>query len=277
VIGAELASVFAAFGVEVSIIEIMPTILPMVDGEVVKVIQDEFSRRGIKLLTGVGVKKILKTSVGHQLVLGDGRTVNAEKILMAVGRKPNRGAFENLGLKVSKEGYLVVNDKMQTSEENILAVGDITGKMQLAHVASAQGVVAVENLFGKEARIDYDLVPNCIFTYPEVAFVGMTEEQAKAKKIPYKAFKFPFAASGKALAIGNTKGFVKIIADSRWHEILGVHIVGPEAANLIAEAVVAMKLEATTEELARTIHAHPTLSEAIMEAALGINDQAIHI
>jgi len=276
-IGSELASVFNAFGVDVSIVEVLPTILSVVDGDIVKVVQDEFTRRGIKLYTGIGVNKICKSGANYQIILSDGKTVETEKILMAVGRKPDDSAFISLGLKVNEKGYIEVNDRMETSIKNVLAIGDITGKIQLAHVASAQGIAAVENLFGKENHMSYDVVPSCIFTNPEVAYVGMTEKQVKEKNIPYKVFKFPFYVSGKALALGDTRGFVKIIADSRWDEILGVHIVGPEAINIITEAVVAMKMEATVEDLAYTIHPHPTLSEAIMEASEGIIGKATHI
>lgn len=263
-----LLKVYAQVGDEVPVNE--PIAFIGVQGE-------EFKRSGIHLFTGVGVKNIFKDSNTHQIKLADGQAVCAEKVLLAVGRKPEMSAYENLGLKTSDKGYIAVDEKMRTSLENVLAIGDITGNVQLAHVASAQGVAAVENLFGSENKMNYDVVPNCIFTYPEIASVGLTEEQGKAKNIPYKTARFPFTASGKALAMGNTKGFVKIIADSRWHEILGVHIIGPEAANLIAEAALAMKLESTAQELARTIHAHPTLSEALMEAALDLEGEAIHL
>jgi dihydrolipoamide dehydrogenase len=275
--GVEIADIFHTFGVEVSIIELMPTLLPLVDEEVAATLQQEFAGKGISIFTGAGVEKIVKTGDMHRLILTDGREVEAEQVLMAVGRRPESQAYRSLGLKLDAKGYIDVNDRMETSLKNVYAIGDITGKIQLAHVASAQGLVAVENIFGKPGTMDYDVIPNCVFTHPQVAFVGLTEKQIKNKKIPYKVFRFPFYASGKALALGYTKGFVKIIADSRWDEILGVHIIGPGATDLIAEAAVAMKLEATAAELARTIHAHPTLSEAIMEAAAGIHDEAIHI
>lgn len=277
VIGSELASIFASFGVEVSIVEIMPRLLPTVDGELAQVLEDEFTRNGVKVLTGVRVKKVERTGGRQHLVLSDDRVIEAERVLLAVGRRPETSAYESLNLKVTKQGYVEIDERMRTSVDGVLAVGDITGKMPLAHVAMAQGIVAAENLFGRERSMSYDAVPNCVFTCPEIAFVGLTEEQAKANKIPYAKFKFPFSASGKAVAIGNTKGFVKIISDTRWGEILGVHVVGPEATSLIAEAAVAMKLEATVEELAHVIHAHPTLSEAVMEAAGGLVNAAIHV
>jgi dihydrolipoamide dehydrogenase len=276
-IGSEIASILNAFGVEVSIIELLPGILANVDEEVASVVHDEFIKRGIKIYTGLGVNKIKNESKGYKIVLSDGNLVEAEKILMAVGRKPEDSTFNKLGLSLNAKGYIEVNDRMETNIKNIFAIGDITGKIQLAHVASAQGIAAVENVFAKGYAIDYDVVPSCIFTNPEIAYVGMTEKQVKEKKIPYKVFKFPFFASGKALALGDTRGFVKIIADSRWDEILGVHIVGPDASNLITEAAVAMKMEATVDELAHTIHPHPTLTEAVMEAAEGIMGKAIHI
>ena len=276
-IGCEIASIYSTFGVEISIIELMPSILSMVDEDIIEVVQGEFVKRGIKIYTSSSISKITKNAGMNQIILSDGKVIEAEKILMAVGRAPSISVFESLGLKVNQRGYIQVNSKMETSIPNILAIGDITGNIQLAHVASAEGLVAVENLFGEKGEMSYDVVPSCIFTYPEIASVGMTQKQVEEKKIPYKTSKFPFYASGKALAIGETKGFVKIISDSRWDEILGVHIVGPDAADLIMEAVVAMKLEGTAQELAHTIHPHPTLSETIMEAAEGLVGRAIHI
>lgn len=275
VIGVEIASIFKTFGVDVTIVELMPRLIPSVDEEISELLKEELIKSGIKVYTDTGVNKIKKHKNINQLILSNNQIVETQRVLLAVGRKPENYVFSDLNLKINNKGYIKVNEKMQTSQKNIYAIGDVTGEIQLAHVASMQGIVAVENLFGEERVMEYNAVPNCIFTYPEIASVGLTEEEIK--NTPYKVSKFPFAGNGKALAIGNTKGFVKIISDSRWDEILGVHIIGPSAADLIAEAALAIKLEATTEELVNTIHAHPTLSEAIMEAAEGIFGKAIHI
>lgn len=276
VIGTELASIFNTFGVKVNIVEMMPSLLPLVDKEVVGVLRDEFVRRGIGIYAGLKVQKVVRQSNRHRVLLSDGKWIEGEKVLMAVGRTPDKSVWAGLPLEVDKWGYLKVNERMQTSYGNILAVGDITGQIQLAHVAMAQGEVAVENLFGQQRAMEYEVIPNCIFTHPEIASVGITEEEALSGNIPVKVSKFPFAASGKAVALGYTRGFIKIIAASRQNEILGVHIIGPEAVNLIAEGALAMKIGATTQDIAETIHAHPTLSESVMEAAAGILGKGIH-
>jgi dihydrolipoamide dehydrogenase len=277
VIGAEFASIFSSFGVKVTIIELLPSILSMVDDEISALITQEFSKKEIDILTGVKVKGVQKVNNRYKVLLEDGKNVEAEEVLMSVGRKVEDGAFSQLNVKRNKSGFIETNERMQTSIENIFAIGDITGIMQLAHVASAQGIVAVENIFSHGYPMKYDVIPSCIFTVPEVACVGLTEKQVKDKKIPYKAAKFPFYANGKALTLGHTEGFVKIISDSRWNEILGVHIVGSEASSLIHEAVIAMKLEGTVEDIATAVHAHPTLAEAFMEAAADILNKSIHI
>jgi dihydrolipoamide dehydrogenase len=274
--GVEFADIFSTFGVEVSIIELLPTLLPAADEEIAVAMQAELEAKGIQVFTGSQVVKVTAAGEYNKLFLSDGREIAAEKVLLAVGRKPNKEAYLDLDLKLDAKGYISVDEKMQTNRENIYAIGDITGKVQLAHVASAQALVAAENIAGRVSSMHYDVIPSCVFTHPQVAFIGLSEKVAVEKKIPHKVYKFPFYANGKALALGCTKGFVKIIADSRWDEILGVHILGPGAADLIAEVAVAMKLEATSAELARIIHAHPTLSEAIMEAAAGIHGEAIH-
>jgi dihydrolipoamide dehydrogenase len=277
VIGTEFASIFNSFGVKVTIIELLPSILSMVDNEISSLITQEFNKKEIDILTGVKVKGVQKVNNRYKILLENGKNVEAEEVLMAVGRKIEDGAFSGLNLKRDNKGYIETNDRMQTNIANIFAIGDITGIMQLAHVASAQGIVAVENIFSKGYPMEYDVIPSCIFTNPEVACVGLTEKQAKEKKIPYKAAKFPFYANGKALTLGHTEGFVKIISDSRWNQILGVHIVGPEASSLIHEAVIAMKLEGTVDDIVTAVHAHPTLAEAIMEAAAETLDRSINI
>lgn len=277
VIGAEFASIFNSFGVKVTIIELLPSILSTVENEVLALITQEFAKKGIDILTGVKVKGVRKVNDRYQVFFEDGISIETEAVLMAVGRKVENDAFRELDLKYNNKGYLETNDRMQTSIENIFAIGDLTGIMQLAHVASAQGIVAAENIFGKGYPMKYEAIPSCIFTDPEIAYVGLTEKQAKDRGIPYKTAKFPFYANGRSLTLGNIEGFVKIIMDSRWHEILGVHIVGPDASSLIHEAVIAMKLEGTVDDIATTAHAHPTLAEAIMEAAAESLDKSVNI
>jgi len=195
---------------------------------------------------------------------------------MATGRAPAVDAFKDIGLHIEKSG-VVVDEYLKTNIDNIYAVGDVTGKSMLAHVASHQGITAVKNILGENEKIDYKAIPSCVYTSPEVASVGMTEDEARRLfRDNIRVGRFPYAASGKAKTLGEVNGFVKIISESKYNEILGVHIVGPSATELIAEAVLAIKLECTAEELANTIHAHPTLSEATMEAAFDLLAEPIH-
>lgn len=277
VIGVEIASIFSAFGVEVSIVEMMPKLIPMMDNDVIDLLQQELKGKGINICTEVMVEKVTENNKTYKVHLSNGNTIDSDEILVAIGRKPNNDLFKNIKLNTDDRGYIKVDNRLRTNIENIYAIGDITNKLQLAHVASHQGIIAVENMFGEEKEMKYDIVPNCIFTDPEIGSVGITEEEAKSRRLPYKTFKFPFMALGKALASDDTRGFIKIIADERWGEILGAHIIGPDAAHLIAEIVAVMELEGTVYELADTIHAHPTLSEGIMEAAAGITNDAIHV
>lgn len=277
VIGVEMASIFSEFGVEVSIVEMIPKLIPMMDNDVIGLLQQEFKEKGINVYTKTTVEKVIENNKRYKVHLSNGNSIDSDEILVAIGRKPNNDSFKNIKLKTDDKGYIKVDNKLRTNIENIYAIGDITNKLQLAHVASHQGIAAVENMFGEESEMRYDVVPNCIFTDLEIGSVGITEEEAENRKLPYKTFKFPFMALGKALASDDTRGFIKIIADERWSEILGAHIIGPDAANLIAEIAVVMELEGTVHELSDIIHAHPTLSEGIMEAAAGIANKAIHV
>ncbi len=276
VIGVEMANILNAFGVDVTIVELMDTILPMVDAEVAAAMKDTLVKNGVKVLNGVSIKSGEKKGNGLLLTLTDGSTLECEKLLEAVGRQIVGEAYEDLNLDKEKKGFVKVSDEtLQTSIPTVYAIGDITGRQQLAHVASEQGVAAVEHMFlGKKASAHP--VPACIFTQPEIASVGMTEKEARDKGLAIKTAKFPFVANGKALTLGETEGFVKVIADERYGEILGVHIIGPEASNLISEAVVAMDAECTVESLGEMVHAHPTLAEAVKEAVLGVSTGMIH-
>lgn len=277
VIGCEIANIFASFGVSVTIIELMPTIVPMVDKEISSLLASSLQAKGVRIINGIGTKAVKKQGKLNALELENGETVECEMILEAVGRRTVDTAFAALDLERTPKGTVVVDDTMCTSNETVYAIGDITGGYMLAHEASKQGEIAVNYLFGNHQEEEKAIIPSCIFTEPEIAFVGMTEEKAKEAGYTVKTFKFPFAANGKALTLSESEGFVKVVVDAAYGEILGVHIIGPEASSLIHEAVAAMNLEATAAAAGNMVHAHPTLSEALMEAFLGASTGAIHI
>lgn len=279
-IGAEFATIFATLGSQVTLVETLPQLVPTEDAAV--------AAQLAKSLTQQGVAVHVNTKVANITRQGDGLTVNittpvgpqqvaAQYVLLAVGRVPVTAGLglEQLGVKMNRR-FIAVDRHLRTSVPGVYAIGDVVGAPLLAHVASAEGVVAVEHALGQDSAIDYRVVPGCIFTQPEIASVGLTEKAAREKVGGVKVGRFPFAASGKALAAGYTDGFVKIVADDKYGEIMGVHIIGQGASDLIGEAVVAMKLEATLDELAHAIHPHPTLTEATMEAALAGLDRALH-
>ncbi len=282
VIGVEFATIFAKLGAEVTIVEMLPKIIPTEDTELSLSLRRVLERSGIKIFTSAQVRRIEDDPEGDKLIsftTGEGeQKLTAELVLVAVGRKPN---IEGLGLETvgikTERSRIVVNDRMETSIPGIYAAGDAIGGIQLAHVASAEGVVAVENALGKDSAIDYRVVPRCIYTMPEVAAVGLTENQAREKELNLKVSRFPFTANSKALILGQRDGFVKVLSDARSGEIFGVHIFGPQATELIPEAALAMKMEATVSEISSTIHAHPTLSEAIREAALDAEGMVVHM
>ena len=280
VIGIELANIFNSMGCKVTVIEMMQHILPPIDREISEMLKNKLIKDGIEIHTNHKVTKIEESSEGLKVSFSGEKdlVVNAEKVLIAVGRTANIKDLnlEAVGIKTERT-YIVVNDKMETNIKNIYAIGDCTGKNMLAHVASDQGIVAVENIMGKNKEMDYKTVPACVYTKPELATVGLTEEQAKEKGIDYKVGKFPLIANGKSLIMNETTGIIKVISDKKYDEILGVHILGPRATDLIAEAALALRLEATTEEIITTVHAHPTVGEAIREAVLAVNKEAIHM
>jgi dihydrolipoamide dehydrogenase len=280
-VGTEFSSIFGTFGSQVTLVEMLPRILPLEDEEISKELQRVFRKRKIKALTGttlVGVDtegELLRVELEND----DGSlSLEAEMLLIAVGRAPvteNLG-LEELGIEID-QGYVVVNEFMQTGVPHIYAIGDVVKTPWLAHVASAEGILAVEHMAGEMARpLNYDHVPSVTYCQPEVASVGLSEAVARERGYDISVGKFPFSASGKAAIEGRTEGFVKLVRETRYDEVLGVHIVGPRATDLIAEACVALRLESTTEELFRTIHAHPTLSEAMAEAAHAAVGHPIH-
>ena len=277
IIGCEIGCIMNAFGVDVTIVELLPDILPMVDAEVSACLAAHMKKHGMKLINGITVDAVEKAGSDYAVKLSDGNSLSCGMVIEAVGRRVNTDSFAKLGIQLSPKGFVEADEFNCTNLSSVYAIGDVNGKCQLAHAASDQGIVAVERMFGGRTEAEEQYIPSCIFTDLEIATVGLTEAQAKEKGLPVRTFKFPFAANGKALTLGESEGFVKVVADERFGEILGVHIIGPEASSLIHEAAQAMRLEATAEYAGSTVHAHPTLSEALMEAFLGASRGAIHM
>ena len=283
-VGSEFASVYHRFGTDVTLVELLDRIVPLEDAEVSKELQRAFKKQGMKVETGLKLDKLEKTKSGVKVsgknAKGDTVTLEAEMLLVAVGRMPYTEGLglENTKVKVSPKGTIETNEYCETAEQGIYAIGDVLPTAQLAHLASKEGILVVEKIAGKKVEpINHHLVPNCTYCDPEVASVGLTEEKAKEAGYDVKVGKFPFSASGKARILGETDGFVKIVAEKKYDEILGVHIIGPHATELLAEACVGMALETTADELGRIMHAHPTVSESVMEAAEGVHDLTIHM
>jgi dihydrolipoamide dehydrogenase len=277
-VGVEFADIFAAYGVAVTLLEALPRIVPIEDEEVSKELARAFRRRGIEMKTGVKVLAVKPGGPGV-IVETDAGKLEAEQVLMAVGRaaKVQGLGLEALGVQLDR-GFAKVSPRMETSVKGVYAIGDMAGPPLLAHKAMAEGVVAAEAIAGRDPRpVDYANVPSCTYCRPQVASIGLTEAKARENGRDVAVGKFPFTASGKAVALAETEGFVKVVADKATGEILGAHIVGHEATEIIHEFAVGRTLEATLEEIIRTIHAHPTMSEAALEAALGALGQAIHL
>ncbi len=286
-VGVEFASIFKSYGSEVTIIELMPKLVPAEDEAVSNELERTFKKRGIKTFTGTRVTSASATATGVDIVMekadGKAESLNVEMLLVATGRGPvteGLGA-EAVGLKMER-GYVVVDPLFRTSVPGISAIGDVITMggphYQLAHVSSMEGILLAERLAGHEVTpINYDHVPRCTYTEPEIGSVGLTEAQASAAGHDVRVGTFPFRALARARMAGETDGFVKIVAEKKYDEVLGVHIIGPRATELIAEAVLALRLECTVEELVKTIHAHPTMSEAMGEAAHAAHGAAIHI
>jgi dihydrolipoamide dehydrogenase len=283
-VGVEFGSIFRSFGSEISIIEFLPRVVPNEDEDVSKELSRVFRKRGIDVNVGAKVEKVEKTKTGAKVTFAasDGKKLEkeAEKVLVAVGRAPRT---ENIGLEKTKikpeRGFIKVNEWMQTEEPGIYAIGDIVaGFPQLAHTGSMAGMVVAAKIAGKYARpMRRDRVPACTYTEPQIGSVGLTETQAKEKGYAVKVGKFPFSANSKASIVNAHEGFVKVVADAKYGEILGVHIIGPQATELIAEAVTAMELEATVDEMMFTIHAHPTLAEAMLDGFGSVEGMAINV
>ncbi|MGB9698085.1 MAG: dihydrolipoyl dehydrogenase [Thermodesulfobacteriota bacterium] len=282
-IGLEFGTIFTALGSKVTIIEMRPQILPQEDEEIASALERILKRNSMQINLNCLVKEISESQEGAKEVRAilnnrEEKLFTGEYVLIAGGRQPNLEELgvEKAGIKVGPKG-IEVNEKMETNIPGIYAVGDVTGQILLAHFAMAQGVAAAENAVGREVTLKPRVVPRCIYTLPEVAAVGLTEEEAKKAGYDLKIGHYPFAANGKATAMGERNGFVKVIAEKKYGEVLGIHILGPQATDLIGEAILAMRLEATAQDIAHTIHPHPTLSEALMEAALDVNGEARHL
>ena len=282
VIGLEMGSVWRRLGSEVTILEGLPTFLGAVDEQVAKEAFKVFTKQGLKIELGVKVGEIKSAkksvSIAYSNAKGEAQTLEVDKLIISIGRVPNTKGLnaEAVGLALDERGAIQVDGECKTNLPNVWAVGDVVRGPMLAHKAEEEGVAVAERIAGQHGHVNFNTVPWVIYTSPEIAWVGQTEQQLKAAGIAYRAGSFPFLANGRARALGDTTGFVKFLADAKTDEILGVHIVGPQASELIAEAVVAMEFKASAEDIARICHAHPSLSEATKEAALAVDKRTLN-
>jgi dihydrolipoamide dehydrogenase len=280
VIGSEFAFVYRTFGAEVTLVEMLPRALSTEDEEMSDLIEREFKKSRIKLVAGVKVEKVVKDGDGMMVAnLSNGRTIKTEMVLVSIGRSMNSSdlGLDDIGVETGRRGEILVNEKLETTVPGIYAIGDVTGKILLAHVASHQGLTAVENALGGQRNMDYAAVPSGIFTMPEIGSVGLREKEANNLGIAYRVGRFPYRALGKAHAMGEITGMVKIISNEATDKVLGMHICGTHATDMIHEGALAIKMGATAQQLGEMIHAHPTLSEAVMEAAEDVHKRAIHV
>jgi dihydrolipoamide dehydrogenase len=279
-IGVEFAYVWANYGVDVTIIEMLPRILPNEEPEVSSVIEKAYKKLKVNLKTDTTVDKFDTSGDGVKLTLSDGSTLDCDQVMIAINFIPNTEeiGLEEVGVKLTERGAIDIDSSMRTSVPNIYAIGDVATEYKLAHIASAMGIVAAETIAGHPTvTLDYRMMPRATYCVPQVASFGYTEAQAKEAGYEVNVGQFPFQPNGKALGLGERDGFVKIIADARYGEILGAHLVGPDVTELLPELTLAHNAELTAEEIARNVHAHPTLSEVLMEAAHGVEGQAIHM
>jgi dihydrolipoamide dehydrogenase len=282
-IGVEFATIWNAYGVEVTIVEMLPRLVPLEDEEVSAELEKAFKKEKIKVLTSHKVESLETTSQGVKVkVTGEKGTqvLEAAQVLMAIGFRPNTAdlGLEGLGVNLTKGGAVAIDDRMATNLPGIWAIGDVTAKLMLAHVGSAQGIICAENIAGAPTvTLDYTMIPRATYCHPQIASFGLTEAQAIAQGYEIKVGRFPFQANGKALGLGESGGWIKIIADSKYGELLGAHLVGPEVTELLPELTLAQMMELTPTEIARNVHAHPTLSEVLMEAAHSLEGHAIHM
>jgi dihydrolipoamide dehydrogenase len=282
-IGLEFATVWSSYGTDVTLVEMLPRIAPTEDEEVSQELAKAFTKRGIKVLAGTRVEsvEVLKTKVKVKVQGPNGaQELEAEQALVAAGFRPNTKdlGLEAAGVRLSERGFVEIDDRMATNVAGIWAIGDVTGKLMLAHVASAMGIVCAENIAGVDTVVlSYDNMPRAFYCQPQVGAFGLSEAQAKERGHEVKVGRFPFQANGKALGLGDYAGWVKIVTDARYGEILGAHMVGPEVTELIAEATLAIEAGLSAEDVALTVHAHPTLAESMHEVAEALHGHAIHI
>jgi dihydrolipoamide dehydrogenase len=282
-IGLEFATIWNSYGVDVTLVEMLPNIAPLEDEEISAELKKALTKRGINVMTGTKVESVkrLKTKVKVAVSGSDGEvTLDAEQVLMAIGFKPNSAnlGLEEIGVSLAKNGAIEVDERMATNIAGVWAIGDVTGKLMLAHVASAMGIICAENIAGVETTtLNYEMMPRATYSQPQVASFGLTEQQAQDQGFEVKVGRFPFQANGKALGLHDYAGWVKLIVDAQYGEILGAHMIGPEVTELLPELTLAQMMELTPGEIARNVHAHPTLSEALMEAAHAAEGHAIHI
>lgn len=282
-IGVEFATIWNSYGVEVTIVEMLERLVPLEDEEVSAELAKAFKRRGIQVLTGHKVESVQAVTNGVKVtVSGEGKTqeLEAEQALVAIGFRPNSKnlGLEEVGVKVNGRGFIEIDERMATNVPGIWAIGDVTGKLMLAHVGSAMGIVCAENIAGMETvQLNYEMMPRATYCQPQIASFGLTEKQAQERGYEVKVGRFPFQANGKALGLGDYGGWVKIVTDAKYGEILGAHMIGPEVTELLPELTIAQMMELTTAEIARNVHAHPTLSEVLMEAAHNAEGHSIHI
>jgi dihydrolipoamide dehydrogenase len=283
VIGLEMGSVWRRLGAEVTILEALPGLLGMADEAVAKEALKVFAKQGLRLEFGVKITEVKATkksvSVSYTDAKGQAASLEVERLIVSIGRVPHTAGLnsEAVGLKVDDRGAVVVDDECRTNLKGVWAIGDVVRGPMLAHKAEEEGVAVAERIAGQHGHVDFNTIPWVIYTSPEIAWVGQTEAQLKAAGRAYKSGQFPFMANGRARALGDTTGFVKFIADAKTDEILGVHIIGPFASELISEAVVAMSFKASSEDIARICHAHPSLSEATKEAALAVDKRTLNL
>jgi dihydrolipoamide dehydrogenase len=283
-IGLEMGTVWQRLGADVTVVEFLDRILPGMDGEVSKQMQRILQKQGMKFKLATKVTSAKASAKGVKLTLepakgGDAEALEADVLMVCVGRRPYTAGLDldKAGVKLDERGRIATDAHFATNVPGVYAIGDAIAGPMLAHKAEDEGSIVAEIIAGQSGHIDYNLVPGVVYTWPEAASVGKTEEQLKAEGVAYKVGKFPFSANGRARAMNMTDGFVKILADAKTDKVLGAHIIGPEAGTLIAEIVGMMEFGASAEDIARTCHAHPTLEEAIKEAALGVAGRAIHI
>jgi dihydrolipoamide dehydrogenase len=281
-IGMEFSDIWSSYGTKITVVEMLPRILPLEDEEVSAELTKQFKRRKVELLTNHRVEKIEKTDSGVTVTIKNDegqKTLEAEQALLAIGFKPYTEGLglEEVGVEKTERGFIKVDERMATNVPGIWAIGDVTGELLLAHVASAMGVVCAEHIAGVETiKLDYRMMPRAVYTNPQVASFGLTEAQAKEQGFDVKVGRFNFQPNGKALGLAENNGFIKIVSDKRYGEILGAHMIGPEVSELLPELTLAQRMELTSAEIARNVHAHPTLSEVIMEAAEDVEGHSIH-